>query len=144
MKITRSKAWYAKSWKLCYALAWAMCILPTLIISVAVLPKIVITESATQTLSGTFILAIICAAYPIFKGLLKYMKSPSAWLILWILTAFTYVLLKISHQSLTNVFIVLLTAAIGNTFGALLFFAARVFKEKWKFCGEVNIKTDGV
>ena len=139
MKITKTKEWYSKAWKISYALAWVLCVLPTLIVSVVILPKLVINESATSTLSGTFLLAIIVAAYPIFKGLLQYMKSPSAWLILWILTGFTYLFVSVSHQALFNVFIVLLTAAIGNTLGAVAFFVSRHFKEKWKFCGEVNI-----
>lgn len=140
MTLSKSKDWYWKAFIITSIIAWAVCVLPTLIVSLIILPKVVITESATQTLSGTFILAIVCAAYPIFKGLLKYLKSPSAWFILWVLTAFTYLFVKVPHQALVNVFIVLLTAAIGNTLGAICFFIAKTFKEKWKFCGEVNIK----
>jgi fucose 4-O-acetylase-like acetyltransferase len=139
MKITKNKDWYKRAWFITSALAWFMCTVPTIIAGFLKLPKIVVTHEAEQTLSGAFIFVIICAAYPIFKGLLKYMKSPSAWLILWILTGFLFLFLQIPKDSLRAVYIVTFTAAIGNSIGAVLFFLAKHFKEKWKFCGEMKL-----
>ena len=139
MKITKNKEWYWRAWFFTSALAWFMCTVPTIFAGVLKLPKIVVTHDAEQTLSGTAIFVLICAAYPIFKGILKYLKSPSAWLILWILAVFMYLFLQIPKDSLKAVYIVTIIAAIGNSIGAILFFLARHFKEKWRFCGEMKL-----
>lgn len=139
MKITKNKEWYRRAWFLTSAFAWIACVVPTLIAGFLKLPKIVVTNEAEQTLSGSFIFVLICAAYPIFKGLLKYLKSPSAWLILWILTGFMFLFLQIPKESLKAVYVVTFTAAIGNSVGAILFSLAKHFKEKWKFCGEMKL-----
>lgn len=139
MTLSKSKEWYKKAYLITFITAWILCTIPTIITGFLKLPKIVVENEADQTLSGAFIFVIICAAYPLFKGLLKYMKSPSAWLILWILTAFLGLLVTVPKETLNAVFIVTFVASIGNSLGAILFFASRQFKEKWKFCGEVKI-----
>ena len=138
MKITKSKHWYWRAFLITSALAWIMCIVPTVVAGIIKLPAIT-TKSETETLTGAFTLVLICAAYPLLKGLLKLLKSPSAWLILWLLTGVTFLLWKVTHETIGAMLAVLLTAAIGNSIGAILFLIAKTYKEKWKFCGEVSV-----
>lgn len=138
MKITKSKEWYYRASIATAILAWIFCIVPTLIAGIIKLP-IIATKSAENTLTGSFTIVLICCAYPLFKGLLKMLKSPSAWLILWIVTGITFLLYNISHETLGAMLIVFFVAALGNSIGAILFFLSRVFNEKYKFCGQVQI-----
>ena len=138
MKITRSKEWYYRAYILTSIAAWICCILPTLIAGLVKFP-IVATKSATNTLTGSFTIVLACAAYPLLKGLLKMLKSPSAWLILWIVTGITFLLYKISHETLGALLVVFFIAALGNSVGAVLFFLSRKCKEKWAFCGQIQI-----
>ena len=94
MKITKSKEWYYWASIITQGLAWIFCVAPTLISGLINLPLIV-SKQAEETLSGGAIVVIVCGAYPILKGLLKALKSPSAWLILWIMASL--VLKKLSR-----------------------------------------------
>lgn len=138
MKITKSKEWYYWASIITQGLAWLFCVLPTLVSGLINLPFIV-SKKAEETLSGGAIVVIICCAYPILKGLLKALKSPSAWLILWILAFSTLGLYNVAHETLKAMVIVFFTAAIGNSIGAFLFWLSKKFDEKWKFCGQITM-----
>lgn len=136
-KITKSKAWYWRAYLLTVALAWVVCIIPTLIAGVLKLP-VIATKNAETTLTGSFTVVLIACVYPLYKGLVKLLKSPSAPVIMWILFGVTYLLYKISHETLGAMVVVFLVAAIANTIGAGLFLLAKVFKTKWAFYGQVE------
>lgn len=142
MRLTKSKRWYYTAYIITCVSAWVCCILPTLITGMIKLPMIA-TKDADSTLTGSFTLCLVCCAYPLYKGVVRLIKSPSAPLIMWILFALTYLLWKINHDTLGAMVTVFLVSAIGNTVGAVLFFVARAFKEKWRFCGEVTILGGG-
>ncbi len=143
MKITKSKEWYYRAYVIATLAAWLFCIAPTVIAGVAKLP-VIATKEAESTLTGMFIVVLVCAAYPLFKGLIKLFKSPSAWLIMWVVALITFLLWKIPHDTLGAMVVVFFTAAVGNTIGAALFALARKFKEKWAFCGQVTITNGGI
>ena len=130
MKITKSKEWYYWAYTLAWVVAWACCVLPTVITGVVKLPLFA-TEEANTTLTGSFTLVLVCAAYPILKGLLKMLKSPSAWFILWLLFIVTFLLYNVERSTLEAMVLILFVAAIGNTVGAVLFHLSKVYKEKW-------------
>lgn len=136
-KITKSKDWYWRAYLLTVALAWVVCIIPTLIAGVLKLP-VIATKNAETTLTGSFTVVLIACVYPLYKGLVKLLKSPSAPVIMWILFGITYLLYKISHETLGAMVVVFLVAAIANTIGAGLFLLAKVFKTKWAFFGQVE------
>lgn len=138
MKITKSKKWYYNAYVVTWLVAWACCVVPTFTVGAVNLP-LVVAKEAEQTLTGSAIILIACCAYPIFKGLLKMLKSPSAWLIMWIVALITLALYKIPHETLGAMVVVFMTAAIGNSVGAFLFWLSKKFKEKWAFCGQVTI-----
>ena len=129
MKITKSKQWYWNAYLIVTALAWVFCIVPTLIAGVIKLP-VIATKNAETTLTGSFTLVLICCVYPLYKGLIKLIKSPSAPVIMWILFGITFLLYKISHETLGAMVTIFFVAAVGNTIGALLFMLARLFKTK--------------
>lgn len=138
MKITKSKSWYWKAHIITWLLAWVCCIIPTLVTGLIKMP-VIVTENAENTLSGTFTFVLILCAYPLLKGALRLLKSPSAWLILWILTGILYLVYNVSHETLGALLVVVFVGALGNSIGAILFFVSRKSKEKWKYCGEVNV-----
>ncbi len=140
MKITKSKEWYYRAYVTTTLLAWFFCIVPTLVVGVIKLP-VIATKNADSTLTGSFTVVLVCAAYPLYKGLVRLFKSPSACMIMWILFAITFLLYKISHETLGAMVVVFLVSAIGNTIGAVLFYAAKICKEKWAFC--VRIENTG-
>jgi hypothetical protein len=139
MKITKSKEWYYRAKIITWIIAWFCCIVPTAIVGAVKLP-LVVTKQADETLTGSAIIVIACCAYPLLKGILKMLKSPSAWLIMWILTVVLYLIWLVPHETLGAVLSVFLTAAIGNSIGAILFWLSRQFDEKWKFCGQITVK----
>lgn len=138
MKITKSKSWYWKAHILTGLIAWVCCIVPTLVTGLVKLP-VIVTEDATSTLTGTFTFCLVLCAYPLLKGALKVLKSPSAWLVMWILTGVLYLIYNVSHETLGALLAVFFAGAIGNSIGAVLFFCSRKAKEKWAFCGEVKV-----
>lgn len=135
MKITKCKEFYYRMHILTRILALLFCFLPTLIVGYIKLPAIVVVKSAEETLTGCAIVVLACCAYPILKGLLKALKSPSAWLIMWIVALISFALYKIPHATLGAMVVVFFTAAIGNTLGALLFWGSRMMKEKCLLLG---------
>lgn len=137
MKITKTKEWYYRAKIITWIVAWICCVVPTAIVGGVKLP-LVVSKEATETLTGSAIIVLICCAYPILKGLLKMLKSPSAWLILWIATVITWGMYSVPHQTLGAVLDVFLAAAIGNSVGAFLFWLSKKFDEKWKYCGQIN------
>lgn len=136
-KITKSKAWYWRAYLLTAALAWACCIIPTLVAGILKLP-VIATKNAETTLTGSFTIVLIACIYPLYKGLIKLLKSPSAPVIMWILFGVTYLLYQISHTTLKAMVLIFFIAAVGNTIGAGLFLLAKAFKTKWEFYGQVE------
>lgn len=134
MKITKSKSWYWKAHILTGLVAWVFCIVPTLVTGLIKLP-VIVTEDATSTLTGTFTLCLVLCAYPLLKGALRLLKSPSAWLIMWLMTGMLYLIYNVSHETLGALLTVFFVGAIGNSIGAVLFFFSRRYKEKWAFSG---------
>jgi hypothetical protein len=118
--------------------AWVFCVVPTVITGLVKLP-VIATKNAESTLTGSFTLVLVCAAYPLFKGLIKLFKSPSAPMIMWILFAVAFLLYKISQETLKAMVLIFFVAAIGNTIGAILFYCSKVFNEKWKYCGQIEM-----
>lgn len=140
MKITKSKEWYYWARIITYASAWVFCIVPTFVVGLIKLPVIAPSNgSADSTLTGAFTFVLICCVYPIFKGLLRILKSPSAWLIMWLMALVTLALYRLSHETLGAFVVVFFTAAIGNSIGAILFALSKNFNEKWKYCGQIKI-----
>lgn len=135
MKITKSKEWYYRAYIIVWVLAWIFCVLPTVITGMIKLPMFA-TKDASTTLTGSFMLVIVCAAYPLLKGMLKLLKSPSAWFILWLLFAVTFLLYNIERPTLGAMVMIFFVAAVGNTIGAVLFRVSKVFKEKWAFMSD--------
>ena len=139
MKITKSKRFYYWAWHIAVVLAWGACILPALIAGVCNLPIVAVKEAET-TLTGSFLIVIAVCAYPIMKGVLKALKSPSAWLILWIATGLIFAMYNIPRETLGAMCVVFFCAAIGNTVGAVLFWLSKKFKEKYIFLiGEFKV-----
>ena len=139
-KITKSKSWYWRAYLLTLAFAWAFCIIPTLIAGYIKLP-VIATKNAETTLTGSFTVVLIACVYPLYKGLIKLLKSPSAPVIMWIVFGVTYLLYNISHTTLKAMVVIFFVAAVANTIGAGLFWLAKLFKTKWAFYGQAeNIK----
>ena len=132
MKITKSKEWYRRAHWIFYVSAWVACILPTLVAGIANLPLIA-TKNAESTLSGSFTVCLVMCIYPIYKGLVTLFKSPSAPVIMWILFILSFLLHKLAESALFAMVIVFGVAAVGNTIGAILFFVAKIFKQKYMF-----------
>lgn len=140
-RITHSKAWYWRAYLLTSIAAWALCIVPTLIAGILKLP-VIATKNAETTLTGSFTIVLIACIYPLYKGLIKLLKSPSAPVIMWILFGVTYLLYNISHTTLKAMVVIFFVAAVGNTIGAGLFLLAKAFNTKWAFYGQVEpVKT---
>ena len=143
MKIKHSKEWYFKAkFVLCWA-AMALCILPSLIAAIVKLPNIVVTKNAESTLSGVFAAAIICAALPLYKAIIKLVKSPNAAVICWVLFALMSLVNSMTAETIRALTFVFAVAAVGNTLGAILFKISKDFDELWKYCGQVQITGNG-
>ncbi len=138
MKITKSKQWYWKAYLITSALAWGFCIIPTLIAGILNLPLIAV-KNAEATLTGSFTVVLICCIYPLYKGIVRLFKSPSAPVIMWLLFGITYLLYNISKETLGAMVTIFLIASIGNTIGAILFMLAKGFKAKGTICGTVEL-----
>lgn len=136
-RITKSKAWYWRAYILTAALAWVLCIIPTFIAGLLKLP-VIATKNAETTLTGSFTICLIACIYPLYKGLIKLVKSPSAPVVMWILFGVTFLLYKISQETLAAMVVIFLVAAVSNTLGSLLFLVAKTFKTKWMYYGQVG------
>lgn len=135
MKITKSKEWYYWAYIITGITAWIFCVVPTVITGMIKLPLFA-TKEASTTLTGSFMLVLVCAAYPLLKGLLKMLKSPSAWFILWLLFGVTFLLYNIERSTLEAMVLIFFVAAVGNTIGAVLFWLSRQFEKKWMFLND--------
>lgn len=58
---------------------------------------------------------------------------------MWFLFGITFLLYKITHETLGAMVIIFFVAAVGNTIGALLFFISRKFKEKAMFLNHMPL-----
>ena len=66
-KIKHSKEWYYNARLIAYWVGMAFCVVPTLIAGILKLPVIVVKD-ANSTLSGVFVVVVVCAALPLYKG----------------------------------------------------------------------------
>ena len=139
MKITRDKEWYFKWHITAYWVGMVLCIVPTIFAGLLEFP-VIATKEAESTLSGTFIIVLVAAALPLYKWVKTVLKSPSIALLLWIGSGILYLILSMPMQTVKGLFIVFLTAAIGNTIAIVFFKLSDIWKEKWRFCGEIKIK----
>lgn len=137
MKITKDKAWYQKAYYVARVLAWVFCILPTLIAGLAFVP-VIATKNAETTLTGSFTVVLVCCIYPLYKGVVKLIKSPSAPLIMWVLFFCCLLLYKLASTTLAAMCVIFFVAALGNTIGAVLFYLAKKFKEKFLFLSNIK------
>lgn len=141
-RIRHSKEWYFKAKLITYWLGMAFCVIPTLIAGIAKLPVIVAKE-AESTLSGVFVLTVICAALPLYKAIVKLVKSPNAAVICWVLFALMSLVKSMTAQTIAGLTFVFAFAAIGNTIGAILFKVSKEFESLWKYCGQVEVIGNG-
>lgn len=137
-KVRHNKEWYYWAKIIAYGVGLMFCIAPTLIAGIIKLPLITKT-TAESTLSGVFIICLICAALPLYKALLKIIKTPNAAVICWILFALMLFIDMMSKETINGLKTVFMIAAIGNTLGAICFKISAEFAEIWKYCGQVNI-----
>lgn len=140
--IKHSKEWYYKARVLTWWLGLAFCVLPTLIVALVKLP-VIASDNADSTLSGVFVVVLICAALPLYKALLRLIKTPNAAVICVILAAVVSLINGMEPQTRDGLELVLWVAAIGNTVGAVLFHFAKEFEELWRFCGQVTVTNEG-
>ncbi len=143
MKIKHNKEWYFKAKFVLYWGALAVCILPPLIAAIVKLPNIVVEKNAESTLSGVFVAAIICAALPLYKAVIKLVKSPNAAVICWILFALMSLINSMTAETIAALTVVFCVAAIGNTVGAVMFKISKEYAELWKYCGQVQVLQEG-
>ncbi len=137
-KIKHSKEWYYWAYMIAYWVGMGFCIVPTLVAAGVELPIIVVKE-AESTLSGVFIVAIVAAALPLYKALIKLLKSPSAAVICWILFGLMFLVNRMQPQTIHGLTVVFMWAAIGNTLGVICFKLSALWKELWRDCGQVEI-----
>lgn len=109
------------------AAAWVACVIPTLIVGIIKFPMIA-TPNPDSTISGTFALVLIIAIYPIFKGLSVLFKNPSIAVFMWIAYGVLWLIYQFVATTLLALMSVCLTAAIGNTIGAILFWVVELLK----------------
>lgn len=140
-KIKHSKEWYYWAKLIAYGVGMIFCIVPTLIAGIVKLPLITKT-TAESTLSGVFIICLICAALPLYKAVIKLIKSPNAAVICWLLFFLMFFINKMSKETIAGLTVVFACAAIGNTLGAICFKLSDEFAELWKYCGEIHIKAE--
>lgn len=137
-KIRHSKEWYYKARFVAYGLGIVFCVLPTLIAAMYELP-VIVDKSAESTLSGVFIAALVVAALPLYKALLRLLKNPSAAMICWLFFILMFFAEKMSEQTEHGLMLVFLWAAIGNTLGVICFNLSKEFEKLWQHCGQVEI-----
>lgn len=132
---------YYKKYMICKVLGYILCVLPTLIAGLTVLP-LVANRDAEQTLSALFIICLIITALPLYKWVRKQLKKESISVFLWVITALLWAVKTVPDKSVNGLFIVALTGAIGNTVGAIMFFISEKVKEKGILCGEIKVVKD--
>ena len=138
IKIKRSKEWYYWARLISYWLGIGFCVIPTLIAAGIELPVIVVKE-ADSTLSGVFVVAIVAAALPLYKALVKLLKSPSAAVICWILFGLMALVNSMEPKTIHGLTVVFLWASIGNTLGAICFKLSKEWENIWQHCGQVEL-----
>lgn len=137
-KIRHRKEWYYKARFVAYGLGIVFCVIPTLVAAVYELP-VIVDKSAESTLSGVFIAALVVAALPLYKALVRLLKSPNAAVFCWLLFALMFFAEKMSEQTEHGLMLVFLWAAIGNTLGVICFYLSKEFEKLWQHCGQVEI-----
>lgn len=137
-KIKRSKEWYYNARLIAYWVGMAFCVVPTLIAGILKLPVIVVKD-ANSTLSGVFVVVVVCAALPLYKALIKVMKSPNAAVICWVLFGLMALVNSMEKSTIEGLTVVFAFAAVGNTLGAVCFKLSKEFEELWRHCGQVEV-----
>jgi len=137
-KIKHSKEWYYNARIIAYCVGMVFCIVPTFIAGIVKLPLIA-TYDTESTLSGVFIVVLICAALPLYKALIKVVKSPNAAVICWVLFALMALVNSMEKSTIEGLTFVFAFAAVGNTFGAIAFKLSKEFEELWRYCGKVEV-----
>lgn len=137
-KIKHSKEWYYNARLIAYWVGMAFCVVPTLIAGLWKLPVIVVKD-ADSTLSGVFVVVVVCAALPLYKALIKVMKSPNAAVICWVLFGLMALVNSMEKTTIEGLTFVFAFAAIGNTLGAVCFKVSKEFEELWRHCGQVEV-----
>ena len=129
-KIKHSKEWYYNARIIAYWVGMALCVVPTLIAGVLKLPVIAVKD-ADSTLSGVFV--------PLYKALLKVIKSPNAAVICWVLFGLMALVNSMEKSTIEGLTFVFAFAAVGNTLGAVCFKLSKEFEELWRHCGQVEV-----
>ena len=137
-KIKHSKEWYYNARLIAYWVGMAFCVVPTLIAGILKLPVIVVKD-ADSTLSGVFVVVVVCAALPLYKALIKVMKSPNAAVICWVLFGLMALVNSMEKTTIEGLTVVFAFASIGNTLGAVCFKVSKEFEELWRHCGQVEV-----
>lgn len=137
-KIKHSKEWYYNARLIAYWVGMAFCVVPTLIAGILKLPVIVVKD-ANSTLSGVFVVVVVCAALPLYKALIKVMKSPNAAVICWVLFGLMALVNSMEKTTIEGLTVVFAFASIGNTLGAICFKLSKEFEELWRHCGQVEV-----
>lgn len=137
-KIKHSKEWYYNARLIAYWVGIAFCVVPTLIAGILKLPVIVVKD-ADSTLSGVFVVVVVCAALPLYKALIKVMKSPNAAVICWVLFGLMALVNSMEKTTIEGLTFVFAFAAIGNTLGAICFKLSKEWENIWQHCGQVEL-----
>ena len=137
-KIKHSKEWYYNARLIAYWVGMAFCVVPTLIAGILKLPVIVVKD-ANSTLSGVFVVVVVCAALPLYKALIKVMKSPNAAVICWVLFGLMALVNSMEKSSIEGLTVGFAFAAVRNTLGAVCFKLSKEFEELWRHCGQVEV-----
>lgn len=135
----RSKTWYYNAYAIAYVVGIMLCVIPTVVAAASSLPLIA-NKDAESTLSGVFIVALIAAALPIYKVLIKLLKSPSVAVVLWLFFGVFFLVGKMTPETIKGLTTVFLWGAIGNTLGVISFKLSATWKELWQHCGEVYVR----
>ena len=86
-----------------------------------------------------FIAVLICAALPLYKALIKVIKSPNAAVICWVLFGLMTLVNSMEKSTIEGLTFVFAFAAVGNTLGAIAFKLSKEFEELWRYCGQVEV-----
>lgn len=136
--IKHEKEWYYKARVISWWVGLIFCVVPTLVVALLKLP-VIASDNADSTLSGVFVVALVCAALPLYKALLRLIKTPNAAVICFILAFFVSLINGMEPETRDGLELVLWVAAIGNTIGAICFHFAKEFEELWRYCGQVTL-----
>lgn len=136
--IKHEKEWYYKARVISWWVGLIFCVVPTLVVALLKLP-VIASDNADSTLSGVFTVALVCAALPLYKALLRLIKTPNAAVICFILAFFVSLINGMEPGTRDGLELVLWVAAIGNTIGAICFHFAKEFEELWRYCGQVTL-----